>query len=361
MKKFKKLSSLLVCLLLLPMLTVHAEEPQVENKFVIEADESVTSKADVNGSGVYAGNNVTFENNIDGIGILAGNNVTFKGKAEYGLLAGNNINVNGNIEKEGFIFGNIINFDKDFVGNRDVFVFGNTVTLNGTITRDVTVFASQVIVKGKVQGNVTISTDKLEVAKEAEIVGTLKYNEDAKVDIASGATIAKTETTKALVRAYSFQERVWNFVVNYAGMLVLFLVLGLILPGLFTRIEKKTKDFSLASVFSTLGYGLLLLFFVPILFVVFSTLVFGLPLALLLLALYVVVICLSTIFTGYLLGLLIWKLLIKKDFNVLLVGLVGITALMALQSIPVVGTIIAFLSILITLGLVICLFKKDEE
>lgn len=361
MKKLKRLSCFLLCLMVVPMLTVHAEElPTVENAFVIEADDNVTSKTDVNGSGIYAGNNVNFDNVMDGIGIFAGNNVNFRGHAEYGVLAGNNINIKGTINKEGFVFGNIINFESSFVGDRDLFVFGNTVTIDGTISRDVTVYAAQVVIKGKVEGNVTIAADKLEIQKEASIGGTLKYNEDAQTMIPSNATIGRVEKTAALTHTQTIQEVIWTFVINWGGMLFIFLAAALFVPALFKRIEEKTQNLSFIHVFSMLGYGLLLLMLIPILFVVLVSLVFGVPLAFLLLAFYVVFILLSTIFTGYLVGLIIWKNFIKKDMNILLVGLIGITTLVVLQSLPYIGTIIGFLSILTSLGMLVYLFKKGE-
>lgn len=360
MKKFKKISGIFVCLMLLPMFMVHAEEPVMKDEFAIEADDTVTSKADVNGSGVYAGNNVTFENTIDGIGVLAGNNVDFKGNAEYGVLAGNNINVNGNIEKEGFIFGNIIRLNEDFVGKRDLFIFGNTVTIDGTIQRDVTIYAAEVIVKGEIQRNVTIVADKIEIEKDAVIQGTLKYNEDAQTTIPSNANIHATEMTKALVREYTVQQRIWAFVQNYAGMLLIFLAAGLLVPALFRKYNAVTEKLSPVHGLAMAGYGIIGMMLIPMVSVLLLTTVIGIPLALLLLTLFIIICCLSTIFTGYLLGLIIWRIFIKKDINILLVGIIGITVLKLLQLIPYVGTIIAFISVIISLGSIVYLFKKEE-
>jgi len=361
MKKFKKLGSIFICLMLLPMFTIRAEEPVVEDKFVVEANEEVISKADVNGSGIYAGNNVTFENNMDGIGILAGNNVNFKGSAEYGVFAGNNIVINGNIEKEGFVFGNIITFDKDFKGNRDIFIFGNTVTIDGEITRDVTIYAAQVIIKGQIQGNVTISADKIEVKNDTVIQGTLKYNEDASATISSEATIHATETTDALVREYTMQQKALAFAQNYIGILLIFLVAGLLVPALFRKYNTVTEKLSPVHGLAMAGYGIIGVMLIPMVSILLLTTVFGAPLAFLLLALFIIAGCLSTIFAGYLLGLIIWRLFIKKDINILLVGLVGITALKLLQVIPYVGTVIAFISVIVSLGSIVYLFKKEEQ
>lgn len=360
MKKFKKISSIFVCLMLLPMFMVHAEEPMAKDEFAIEADDTVISKANVNGSGIYAGNNVTFENTIDGIGILAGNNVDFKGNAEYGVLAGNNINITGNIEKEGFIFGNIIRLNENFVGKRDLFIFGNTVTIDGTIQRDVTIYAAEVIVKGEIQRNITIIADKIEVEKDAIINGTLKYNEDAKANISNNATIHNTEITEALVREYTIQQKIWSFVQNYVGMLLIFLVAGLLVPALFRKYNTVTEKLSPVHGLAMAGYGIISIILIPMVSILLLTTVFGVPLALLLFALFIIAGCLSTVFAGYLLGLIIWRMFVKKDINILLVGFIGITVLKLLQLIPYVGTVVAFISVIVSFGSIVYLFKKAE-
>lgn len=362
MKKSKKFLGLLVCLMLLPMLTVHAQDSAVKEQFVVEADDTVTTKDDVNGSGIYAGNNVNFENTIDGIGVLAGNNVDFKGNAEYGLLAGNNININGNIEKEGFIFGNVIHLNESFVGNRDLFIFGNTVTIDGTIKRDVTIYAAEVIIKGKVERNMTILAGKIEIQEDAIIGGTLKYNEDATANISSNATIQTTEITNALARNYTWQQKIWTYITNYGSMLVIFLAAAFLVPSLFKKYDRTTKELSPVHFLAMFGYGIILMMLLlPIgLFLLAGPSVLK-PLLLLTIFILMVVMSLSSVLSGYLLGLVIWRNFVKKDINPLLVGFIGITVLTVLQFIPYIGSVINLISMFISLGSIVYLFKKEEQ
>jgi len=69
---------------------------------------------------------------------------------------------------------------------------------------------------------------------------------------------------------------------------------------------------------------------------------------------------LSIIFTGYYLGLVIYKKLLKKDVNILLSGLMGITILYLLSIIPKIGFIVALVYALAGMGIVIKLFAKDN-
>ena len=108
-----------------------------------------------------------------------------------------------------------------------------------------------------------------------------------------------------------------------------------------------------------IGYGLFFIILIPILFIILLMLTIGAPLALLILTMYIIVICMSTIFTGYFVGLLVWKKFIKKEINVLLVGLIGISIIKVLSLIPYIGTIVVLLTTLLSFSIVAKLFSKD--
>lgn len=351
MKKILKL--LVVALLCIPF-TVSAEE-----KFNIVAKDELSSEVNVVGSNVLLGNNVTSNDVVNGINMLFGNNVNHKANSDYAVVAGNNVNIFGNVNNDGFIFGNLILFDEGFIANRDLFVFGNTVTLKGKINRDVTIYASSVIVENLVvEGNMTINASTINI-NSGEVKGVLSYNEDAVVEIGESANITDTKLLEKIVKEVSLKEKIVNFFVDYAGILVVFLVLALIIPKLFMRIENKYEEVKLFDLFSSLGFGALLLVFIPVLFILLLTTTIGVQASILLLIAYIVGVWLSNIFTGYLIGLLIWKKIIKKDINILLVGLVGISAISILQVIPYINVYVTIISLMVGLGVIFRLFKKD--
>lgn len=346
---------LVIAVLLFMPLAVDASD-----KFNVVAGSEVTSGEDVNGSSILAGNNVTSNNVVNGIDMLFGNNVNYKSKSDYALIAGNNVNVLGNIENDGFIFGNLITFDSTFVANRDLVVFGNTVSLKGTINRDITLYATNVDLQDvTVLGNITIYSSVLEVNSNVQIQGVLSYNEDAKANISDEATISNVELLESNITTPTLKERVYSFFVDYAGILLVFVAMALIIPKLFERIENKFKDVKLFDAVTSLGFGAISLVFIPILFVLLITFVIGVPLAMLLLIIYIIAIWFSTIFTGYLIGLVIWKKFIKKDINILLVGLIGISIINLLTVLPIVGVYVMIINVMIGLGIVLKLFSKN--
>lgn len=366
MKKLKVVLVLLICFSFWPEFNACAEESnnseevKVEDKFNVSTGNDVNSGNDINGSSILAGNNVTSTNQVKGIDMLFGNNVNHKGNSDYALLAGNNVNVFGKVNNDGVIFGNLVTFDASAVVERDMFIFANSVTLNGTIHRDVTIYAASVIVNdAEIKGNVKIYATTIEVNDNTVVVGDLSYNEDAEATISNTASIGNITLLEQMIKELSLEQRIWNLITGYCGVLFIFVAIALFVPALFKRIQDKNEKPSAISILSLLGYGALGLIAIPLVFIVLCYLVLGVPLAFLLLILYILVIWLSSLFTGYLYGHLIWQNFIKKEPNILLIGLIGITLNVILTAIPVVGNLFTVISLMLGVGIVLQLFKKN--
>lgn len=77
--------------------------------------------------------------------------------------------------------------------------------------------------------------------------------------------------------------------------------------------KRQEKDIGVFKALSLTGFGALTLIAVPIVAILLISFVFGMPLAFILIGLYAIAIALSNMFTGYLLGNVIWNKFIKKD------------------------------------------------
>ena len=351
----KKILSLVIFLSLVFNVRVNALEI---NDFNYKIDNEVNTSDTINGSSLILGNNITNTNEVNGIDINLGNNINYKSKSDYALILGNNVNLFGNIKNDGLIFGNLVTFDSNFNIDRDLFIFGNSVNLNGKFNRNVTIYASEVIINDtNVSGNIKIYASKIDVKNGASI-NKLSYNEDAIVNIES-ENIKETALLEKLVKEITFKEKFINFMVDYGGMLVMFLAISLIFPILFKNIEKKNESIDFKSIFSTIGYGALGLFIIPIIVIFISSFIVGVPLALLLITLYIIMICLSYIFSGYLLGYLLWNKFIKKEANQLLIGLIGISLVYIVTIIPFIGSLFGLIFTLMGIGIILKLIRRS--
>lgn len=310
---------------------------------------------DANSSAILFGDNVESSNKIEGINMMFGNVAKHNGESDYLISIANNIEINGKVNNDSFILGNVVKFNETSTIERDLLIGASEVELNGTVKRDVTIYASIVTIKGDVE-NVNIKANQI-IIEDANI-NDLSYNEDAIIEI-NNSQVNTTNLTEKITQTVTIQEQIINFIYSLGGILVIFLAMYLLVPNLFKRIENNNENITILNGFSLFGFGTLSLILIPITFILLLTLIFCLPLAILLLVLYIIAICLSSIFTGYLLGYLIWKYLIKKEHNSLLIGLIGISILNLLGIIPVIGTLISVISVMIGMGIILQQFKRN--
>ena len=337
----------LVLLLLIPISV---------NALNITVNGEVKENQEIQGSSILLGNYVENTNKVSGLDMTLGNTIKYEGESEYLLSAGNNIEINGTVKNDGFVFGNVVNFNENSVIERDLLVLASNVTISGTIKKDVTIYASTVTINGNIE-NVNIKAN--EIIIENANINNLSYNEDAVIEI-KDSEVNTTNLTEKLQSEVTIQDQIMNFIYNLGGILVIFLALYLLAPKLFKKIENNNANITVLNVFSMFGFGTLSLILIPVIFILLLTIVFCMPLAILLLILYVLAIWLSSIFTGYLLGYVIWTKLIKKENNPLLIGLIGIVILNLLGVIPYIGILITVISVMIGMGIILQQFKRNE-
>lgn len=337
----------LVLLLLIPISV---------NALNINVNGEVKENQEIQGSSILLGNYVENTNKVSGLDMTLGNTIKYEGESEYLLSAGNNIEINGTVKNDGFVFGNIVNFNENSIIERDLLVLASNVTISGTIKKDVTIYASTVTINGNIE-NVNIKANEI-IIKNANI-NNLSYNEDALIEV-KDSQVNTTNLTEKLQSEVTIQDQIMNFIYNLGGILVIFLALYLLAPKLFKKIESNNANITVLNVFSMFGFGTLSLILIPVIFILLLTITFCIPLAILLLILYVLAIWLSSIFTGYLLGYVIWTKLMKKENNPLLTGLIGIVVLNLLSIIPYIGILITVISVMIGIGVILQQFKRNE-
>src|SRR5574344_26125 len=361
-KKFLSILCLLVMFLSLPTYALADDTTLTTNYdtfdekgFVLEADNNVNYTKSVDGSALIAGNTVDVSNYVDGVLIGAGNTVTSSGSSEYAVLLGNSINASGTYIKDSLIAGNSININKNTLLERDAFIFGSDVTLSGTVGRNVTIYANTITLDNvTIQGDAKRVASKIVIKDATTIYGDVTYSDNDVNEISKVAKMGTVTTVKNEEKSY--KDSLLISLYGYAGVLFVFAVLAMLIPKLFAKISKE--EFDAISIFGACGYGLLLLVLVPILCIILFSLYIAIPLGLIILSLYFMILYLANIFAGYYVGKNIWAKVFKKESNMLLEGLVGITLLFVLSLIPYVGVVTSIISFLLGLGLAYNLCKN---
>lgn len=331
------------------------------NRFYAEADESISLTDNVDGSSFLAGGNIESSSNVDGTNFIAGNIIDFSGSSEYLVIAGNSIDVKGNVLKDSVIAGNIINIRKDSNLERDAIILGSDIQIMGSIGRNVTIYSRKVSLKGaKINGNVRVQAEEIDVDSDTIITGKLSYPKDAKANISSH--IVNIEKTSPIQTndddLISFlMSRVWSFM----SIVFIFAILSLIRPKIFENVQNNFKELNFNKGVSTLTKGLSFLIIVPVISFMLLMFPFGISLSLIMLALYFIIMYLSTLFSGYLLGYKLWQRFLKSDINLLLVGILGYSILFLLELIPGFGSLVRLSCVLFGIGIITELYIKKES
>ncbi|MBR2833708.1 MAG: hypothetical protein IKE75_04720 [Bacilli bacterium] len=357
MKVSKFLCVILFCFAFIPI--VSAKEV---NHFVSKVDNDVVLDHNYNSSVAAAGQSISVNGNVKGVSATAGNAIKLNGISDYAFVAGNDINVNGTINNDAFIAGNIITFEEDAVVKRDTVIAGSDVEISGNFDRNVSVYAGKVTVKGAVvKGNLKIYSENITVDKLSNVSGTLYYPEDSNYKASKESHIANTQKTPAIQTEdeenyfATLTSKIWSFL----GLALIFAAMSLFFPQIFDKINDKYEKFEVSEAVEVFTKGLVVLILVPVVALLLCITMIGIPLGIVLLILYGLSLYLTTIFTSYLVGYKIWQKVFNKEAHVLLFGLIGLFVILILELIPGVRTLVAIVSVLVGLGVIFDMFKKQ--
>lgn len=329
--------------------------------FDFKTDDNINLSKEILGSSFTAGNNIDLNSDIEGIGFSFGDNININSQLEYLITAGNNINVRGTVTKDVIIAGNVINLYEDSNIGRDVIIGANEVNIYGKIGRNVKIYASTINFKNtKIAGKVELNATNINIDKNTIINGTLKHNTDAKVDNQSDH-IGKITTYENENHKITFADQILNKAISYTSMLMIFLVLALLAPKVFEKLNNQLNSFEATTPFKWFVLGFFSLILAPFIVLLLFSSVIGVYLGILLLVLFIIAICLVNIFISYIIGRLVLQKLLKKDDNILISGFIGMIILYIISLIPYINTIVAFISLFVGLGIILSLLKPKKQ
>ncbi len=326
--------------------------------FSVNAEEQLLTENEFKNENLYqAGENVTASGNYDGISFVAGSEVDVKTNSIFGALAGMNVRFNG-------------------ITSKDLFIAGSSLEINGNVKRDAYAAASEVKVTGIVEGNLYVAAEKLIITESAEIKGNIKfygttleskstkiegkvsYYEDANV---KGLENIETEVMEQKIVKVSIKDKIINAGYSLLRYLFLFMVLTFAFPKLLKYIKTKYVYNNAGEYLTTCGTGVLGMFMFPIIAVLLLMSNIGISVGLIMFVLYFILMYMTTITSGYILGNVISSKIIKKELNDYLVGLIGIALIVILTYIPYLGTFIGLINLLFGFGIIIKLLTNREN
>lgn len=248
-----------------------------------------------------------------------------------------------------------------------VFLAAWNASVEGGSAGPVTIYANNVTLGGAFGEDVEItSSGKVSLAPDTHIAGALTYTAPEPADIPDSVVVDGGITyTSASYLPNPGTSRILALI--SIGLFLLVRILGaLILAGLLTglfprlaealinRAERDTpRDILLTML---LGFGILVA--TPILLVVLALTFVGIGLALLLLTLYGLLVILSLMYAGILLGGLVARRYARRTHVLWHDGTLGMLVLSLIALIPVIGMLAIFLLMTFTAGVLATLFFR---
>ena len=308
----------------------------------------------VRGDFVSGWENIKIYAVIDGILFTAGENVSLGGESDYLFAAGRTVSLEGEVVKDAFMAGANVSLENVVLG-RDVYLAGENVSLSGDFGRNVYVGGSVVSLDGNYKGDVVIEAGKIKILDGAKIAGKLKYNDTAEVELSDKAVIGNKETfkggvvddNKENIREVGFRSVLFRLI---NGLVLGWLMIWL-MPYVFEKLVKKNKPLTFKLVTKRFFWGLLWLIGLPFIFGLSLITMVGMRTGLAIIFIYGLVISLSGILVGYLIG---WKLnLVDRERVVDKYANFGIgyTILTLIRNIPGFGWVVSFLMVVVGVGL----------
>lgn len=365
--------------LFLPM-TVHAFSAKTGSSIYVPkgetidgnlyaAGQNITVEGKVKGDIICAGQTINIRGSVDGDVICAGQTISVDGNIGGSLrAAGSSIDIAGSIARNAMTFGaNIITEASSTIG-WDMMVGSAMAELRGKIGRDLDGGGAQTIIGGQIGRNVKLSVGEnnktqnqsnsepvLTISKTAKIGGELNYTANNEATIEKGAKInGKTihNTPKQINSKPSYGGLIMVKIISIFSALLI----GLIIITLWRKHIKAIIERMLNKIAPSVGWGFALYFLTPIAAILLIITIIGIPLAAILFGFWFLAMYIAKIITAIMIGRsLLWKM---KDENLIWSMVVGVIASWIIFSIPVIGWLLALVSIWWSIGAVSMYIRK---
>lgn len=313
---------------------------------------SVVSGARIEGDFVVAGGNIFVTGEITQDITAAGGTVGISGRTGDDLrAAGGNLSISGEVADDAFIAGGQVNMVTGTRIGGDAYVAGGRIVMGSDVGGLLSVRGGQVIISGTVNGDVEIWADSIVFESSAVIQGDVRYAAPQAPEIREGAQIngEVSRTGGADDAAQStLAATIWWAI---AGLFMLF-VTALVLQTLFGRGARILVEETAAHPWRNLGLGFVALVVVPIALIVSAVTVVGIPLAVMGLFTYILFLFFSYFFVPVILGSVAFSYYRKSETYIInwRSALIGAVIVAVLGLIPVIGWLVAFLTMLAVLG-----------
>ncbi len=348
--------------------TVRIPKNETVNESILLGGNSITIDGIVDGDVFCGGQDIVINGVVNGDVICGGQSIIISGQIKGNVrAAGQTVLINGIVDRNVNLFGQQVRMSSSSAIAGEAFIGSQNADIDGSIGKKLSGGAQSLNINGAVD-DVYIEAQNVSVGSTANIKKNLTYVSDTKAEIATSSSVQGTTLQKVPPKATSKgpaerNREVWSSVWSAARVtsLIAQIILAFIVLYFIPKHIKKASLTMQERISPTFGYGLLILFLAPIIMVVFVLTIIGIPLAMILLLLFMVSFLISRILVAMVVGRVLLERFWadKKDNNYWTAG-VGLTAMWIIFSIPFIGGLLGFISLIWGLGGVYYLLRRNN-
>ncbi|MGI8486806.1 MAG: hypothetical protein ACR2OU_21420 [Thermomicrobiales bacterium] len=259
---------------------------------------TITMDGVVTGDANIAGVQVPIPGTIDGTLNTAGGKVELSGiTGGSARVAGGEVTITGNITGDLLVIGGRVSIPSQARIAGDVIVTGGQVDIRGTVDGSLKVQGSDVTLGGVVIGNADISGSSIELLGPARIGGKLTYTSSSTADVATNAVVTGETTQNKPASIGNSSRSFFNPWLRVIWALLAGIVVVALAPRVMGAVGKSGRR-----ILPAIGIGIVSLILVPIVAIALMITVIGLPIGAIILAAYFIVLYLSQVVVGTMLG-----------------------------------------------------------
>lgn len=351
MKK-KGVFILTLCITLLMTVNVFADNvDSASNYFAFNEDISITKE--VLGDVYSAGKKISVQDNVDGDAIVIGETVDITSNELKGNIrcGAQTLNINSKNVKNITAFGQNINIGENTTA-KGIYISGQNINFKGSC-EGFYATGDTIIINGKINGDVNVTCDELVIADDGNVTGNIEVYSPKEPIVNSNVTMDEIKYTKI---ENSTNENEFKAFIGFGTLISIIasLIIGLVLYSLFKKFFISSDNLLIKEPLTIILGGMGSFILIPIVSLLLFFTIIGLPLGAIALIMYFIVVYLSPVVIGIVIGRII-----LKNKNPYLQLLVGILIIRLLSLLPMIGGFVWVVSGIITQGLIVNAFYQS--
>ncbi|MFA6322154.1 MAG: polymer-forming cytoskeletal protein [Candidatus Buchananbacteria bacterium] len=347
---------------------VNAE--QIVNGNFIKFGNVIEIKGAVNGDVIAAGNSIIISGPVAGDIIAVANSIVISGPVMGSIrVAGNSVEISNTVDHNVWAMANSLNLTKDSKIGWDANLSAGNINLDSVVAGKTWLSASKINFGGVAEKDfeATINSDgKIDLTGTAKIKGNLIYHaaNDSQLSKQTGATVDGSVERKNLNQPTpNAIDKIFGPAFIFMRLVSLFslLVVGLVLISLFPKMVLQAKEEMFKQPKQSIIRGLIWAIVPPVLCVILMITIIGFPLALILLPLYFILLYVSKVIVGFVIGLYLLDYFSpakKYKGNLLWPMILGLALIVCIASLPIIGSLIKMVLVWWALGALISTQKN---